>query len=176
MVIQLLVSLYLLDTLLGFNMSGIINATNLEVSNIKDSTGTNTAMTVDSSGRVSKGVQVFWVLGFSNNNQREGTMVFDTQHKMVNCSYNTSTGQVTVPVAGIYLCTFTTNANDASKFIYVNGSNPYNPINHWHNGSDANTFVIPLQLSANDIVTAHLNTDGNGTYGSNTAFTGTYLG
>mgnify|MGYP004175983603 FL=1 len=33
-------------------MSGIINATNLEVANIKDSTGTNTAMTVDSSGRV----------------------------------------------------------------------------------------------------------------------------
>lgn len=36
-------------------MSGIINATNLEVANIKDSTGTNTAMTVDSSGNVSFG-------------------------------------------------------------------------------------------------------------------------
>ena len=34
-------------------MSGIINATNLEVANIKDSTGTNTAMTIASNGGVS---------------------------------------------------------------------------------------------------------------------------
>ena len=38
-------------------MSGIINATtvestNLQVSNIKDSTGTNTALTINSSGHV----------------------------------------------------------------------------------------------------------------------------
>ena len=89
-------------------------------------------MTVDASGRMSKSVQVFWVLGFVNNNQREGTMIFDNQHKMINCSYNGSTGEVTVPLAGIYLCTFTTNANDASKFIYVNGSNPYSPVSYTH--------------------------------------------
>ena len=151
-------------------MAGIVGLTEIQHQN-----GTS-AVTVDASGRMSKSVQVFWVLGFANNNQREGTMIFDTQHKMVGCSYNGSTGQVTVPLAGIYLCTFTTNANDASKFIYVNGSNPYSPINHWHNGNDANTLVLPLQLAANDVVTAHLNTDGNGTYGSNTAFTGTFLG
>jgi len=34
-------------------MSGIINATNLEVANIKDSTGTNTAMSVHGTGGVS---------------------------------------------------------------------------------------------------------------------------
>ena len=94
-------------------MAGIVGLTEIQHQN-----GTS-AMTVDTTGRMLKGVQVFWVLGFADNSQREGTMVFDTQHKMVGCSYNGSTGQVTVPVAGIYLCTFTTNANDASKFIYV---------------------------------------------------------
>ena len=44
------------------------------------------AATVDASGRILKSVQVFWVLGFANNNQREGTMIFDLQHKMVNYS------------------------------------------------------------------------------------------
>ena len=151
-------------------MAGIVGLTEIQHQN-----GTS-AMTVDASGRMSKSVQVFWVLGFANNNQREGTMVFDTQHKMINCTYNGSTGEVTVPVAGIYLCTFTTNANDASKFFKVNGTHVYSPINHWHNGSDANTLVLPLQLAANDVVVAHLNTDGSGTYGSNTAFTGTFLG
>ena len=48
-------------------MSGIINTTNLEVSNIKDSTGTNTAMTVDSSGRLKMPkVPAFAVRGFGS--------------------------------------------------------------------------------------------------------------
>ena len=151
-------------------MAGIVGLTEIQHQN-----GTS-AMTIDANGRMSKGVQVFWVLGYNSNSQVEGTLVFDNQYKMINCSYNASTGEVTVPVAGIYMCTFTSNNDNAYKHFNVNGSNPYSSFSQWHNGADSNTLVVPLQLSANDVVTAYMHTAGGGTYGSNTLFTGTFLG
>ena len=151
-------------------MAGIVGLTEIQHQN-----GTS-AMTIDANGRMSKGVQVFWVLGYNGNSQVEGTLVFDNQYKMINCTYNASTGEVTVPMAGIYMCTFTSNNDNAYKHFKVNGSNPYSSFSQWHNGADSNTLVVPLQLSANDVVTAYMHTAGGGTYGSNTLFTGTFLG
>ena len=61
-------------------MSGIINATNLEVANIKDSTGTNTAMTVDSNGIFtfpSTGIyRMMFHLSLYNNSNNAGRYAF----------------------------------------------------------------------------------------------------
>ena len=42
-------------------MSGIIKATNLEVTTIKDKTNSNTAMSIDSSGRVTQSQLPFFM-------------------------------------------------------------------------------------------------------------------
>ena len=96
-------------------MSGIINATNLEVANIKDSTGTNTAMTVDSSGRLKMPkVPAFAVRGFGSlqnaatvNGVSIGTgtdIIYNWTSIDLNRdnAFNNSTGKYTVPVAGLY--------------------------------------------------------------------------
>ena len=96
-------------------MSGIINATNLEVANIKDSTGTNTAMTVDSSGRLNiPKVPAFAVRGFGsiqNNATVNGftvaagtDIIYNYDEVAINRdnAFNNSTGIYTVPVAGMY--------------------------------------------------------------------------
>ena len=96
-------------------MSGIINATNLEVANIKDSTGTNTAMTVDSSGRLKMPkVPAFAVRGFGSlqnaatvNGFTVGTgtdIIYNYDSVDINrdSAFNNSTGKYTVPVAGMY--------------------------------------------------------------------------
>lgn len=96
-------------------MSGIINATNLEVANIKDSTGTNTAMTVDSSGRLKiPKVPAFKCRGFGSlqngatvNGVSIGTgtdIIYNWTSVDLNrdSAFNNSTGKYTVPVAGLY--------------------------------------------------------------------------
>ena len=96
-------------------MSGIINATNLEVANIKDSTGTNTAMTVDSSGRVAMPkVPAFKCRGFGSLQNGAtvngisigaGTdIIYNWTSVDINRdnAFNNSTGIYTVPVAGLY--------------------------------------------------------------------------
>ena len=54
-------------------MSGIINATNLEVANIKDSTGTNTAMTINSNGVVNRSVIPAWRISLASSLSRTFT-------------------------------------------------------------------------------------------------------
>ena len=96
-------------------MSGIINATNLEVANIKDSTGTNTAMTVDSSGRLNiPKVPAFKCRGFGsiqNGATVNGISIgagtdiiynWDTVDINRDNAFKNSTGKYTVPVAGLY--------------------------------------------------------------------------
>lgn len=96
-------------------MSGIINTTNLEVANIKDSTGTNTAMTVDSSGRLKMPkVPAFAVRGYGdiqNNATVNGftvtagtDIIYNYDEVAINrdSAFDNSTGIYTVPVAGMY--------------------------------------------------------------------------
>jgi len=96
-------------------MSGIINATNLEVANIKDSTGTNTAMTVDSSGRLKMPkVPAFSVRGFGSLDSSATVnsisipngvdIIYNYDSIDINrdSAFSNSTGKYTVPVAGLY--------------------------------------------------------------------------
>jgi len=96
-------------------MSGIINTTTVEVANIKNSTGTNTAMTVDSSGRLNiPKVPAFSVRGFGSLQNAAtvngvsiatGTdIIYNYASVELNrdSAFSNSTGKYTVPVAGLY--------------------------------------------------------------------------
>ena len=147
-------------------MSGIINATNLEVANIKDSTGTNTAMTVDSSGRVTTpNKPLFYTRGYAstissataiNGVTPNGTiriMLFDEVALNVGNHFSNTTGKFTVPVAGIYQVNWNIgykNANSYSKVALFltssdNASYGYSLVwtsnNHQYNSSSATVYV-----------------------------------
>ena len=152
-------------------MSGIINtttveSTNLQVSNIKDSTGTNTAISIDTSGRVTTPSRpLFYTRGYAstiasataiNGVTPNGTiriMLFDEVAINVGNHFSNTTGKFTVPIAGIYqvnfnigykaansyskVALFLTNSDDASYgYSLVWSSN-----NHSYNSSAATVYV-----------------------------------
>ena len=96
-------------------MSGIIKATNLEVTTIKDKTNSNTAISIDTSGRVNiPKVPAFAVRGFGSLQNaatvngftvQTGTDIiynYDSIDINRDSAFNNSTGIYTVPVAGLY--------------------------------------------------------------------------
>jgi len=96
-------------------MSGIIKATNLEVTTIKDKTNSNTAISIDTSGRVNiPKVPAFKCRGFGslqNGATVNGISIgagtdiiynWDVVDINRDNAFNNSTGIYTVPVAGLY--------------------------------------------------------------------------
>jgi hypothetical protein len=96
-------------------MSGIIQATNLQVDNIKHSGGT-TAQTIDSSGRVTTPARPAFSVtryGASSGVGLSGHITFDTVTFNVGSCWD-GTNKFQAPVAGIYffsLTAFTSNGN-----------------------------------------------------------------
>ena len=101
-------------------MSGIIKATNLEVTTIKDKTNSNTAMTIDTSGNVSIKVagahaRVDYGGPQSYASISAGIIAFDNILENIGNHYNTSTYKFTCPVDGLYqasISLLTQNATD----------------------------------------------------------------
>lgn len=90
-------------------MSGIIKATNLEVTNIKDKTNSNTAMTIDSSGRVTQSqLPFFHVEAFTTSGTTSQTGVLDFNSVVTNQGsyWNSTNDRFEVPVNGIYQFNF----------------------------------------------------------------------
>ena len=109
-------------------MSGIINATNLEVANIKDSTGTYTAMTVDSSGNVNFNQNIIesWLLDRADGSLSAGTLTpwaRDTRNRIAsrNAGITQSSGIFTFPHNGIYKATLTVNGYGGT-YNFIGGS------------------------------------------------------
>ena len=134
-------------------MSGIINTTNLEVANIKDSTGTNTAMTVDSSGRPKfPTIPMFFARGYAstissataiNGVTPQGTKriaLFDEVAINVGNHFSNTTGKFTVPVAGIYQVNFNIGYKDA---------NNYSNVSMFLTSSDEPTYGYTLTWTSN---------------------------
>ena len=135
-------------------MSGIIKATNLEVTTIKDKTNTNTALSIDTSGRINiPKVPAFAVRGFDIQNAAtvngftvaSGTdIIYNYDEVSINrdSAFNNSTGIYTVPVAGMY---------------QVQAGYGYK--------SSTNYLSLHLFLTANDDTqNGHLSTWGNNGY------------
>lgn len=177
-------------------MSGIINATNLEVANIKDSTGNNTAMTIDSSGRVLRPTStlvVFDATTVSGGSITSGIIPFNSAGLNLGNHFNTTTYKFTAPVNGVYeffarfLCGDGNNNDDASGTVkmILDGSTSiseghFNTTDAWENI----TLFRIISLTANQTVETQMTGSGNGGYvyanGSGTTdynrFTGKLIG
>lgn len=93
----------------GGTFSGGVTATGgLNVGTIKEVTGTTTAMTIDSTGRVLQPAKPFFHVSESNNTGAvgiTGQLAFDTVVTDIGSNYNTA-GFFKAPVAGIYQFNF----------------------------------------------------------------------
>jgi len=93
----------------GGTFSGGVTATGgLNVGTIKEATGTTTAMTIDSTGRVLQPAKPFFHVSESNNTGAvgiTGQIVFDTVITNIGSHYDTA-GFFKAPVAGLYQFNF----------------------------------------------------------------------
>ena len=100
--------------------------TSLSVPTIKDSSGSVTAITIDSSGRVSTPVKPFAFVGFPGTDSyvaKTANAIVDFSHAFVNDGnhYDTSTYKFTCPVAGLYrieISTLSENANENAAWVF----------------------------------------------------------
>jgi len=108
-------------------MSGIIQATNLQVDNIKSSGGTS-AMTIDSSGRVTRGVLPSWRLGRTSSSATQTSSAVTVPFAVTsgnNCfikggvTYDSSSYEITVPVAGVYMLGSTVRVDAGTAGYYL---------------------------------------------------------
>ena len=152
-------------------MSGIINATNLEVANIKDSTGTNTAMTIDSSGHVNLNQNLieYWYFGGTDATLSSTNVLSnwdrDTRTRIAsrNTSITESSGVFTFPHNGIYKITLALigYASPAGRpylgaglqLSTDSGSNFTTYLTQYTNAPNTNnhfsvTAVLPLDITA----------------------------
>ncbi len=98
----------------------------VNLATIKDSGGSNTAITIDSSGRVSTPVKPFAFVGFPGTDSyvaQSANTVVTFSHAFVNDGnhYDTSTYKFTCPVAGLYrveISTLSENANENAAWVF----------------------------------------------------------
>ena len=101
-------------------------ASTLKVNTIQHTGGT-TALEIDSSGRVTRGVLSSWRLGKTaqqNFTATSGTITWDATSGNANflkggVTNNSSTGKVTVPVAGVYMVGTTVRVDGATSGNYI---------------------------------------------------------
>ena len=150
-------------------MSGIIKATNLEVTTIKDKTNSNTAMSIDTSGRVTTPTRPAFHARLSGTGATgvQGSLVFNEEDFDIGSNYDTSNGRFTAPIAGIYYFAFdalVANSSGAAlpannytrvRFLKNGSSGLFSQFSYNFSGSaQFNTInrIDCIQLSANDYI------------------------
>ncbi len=151
-------------------MSGIIKATNLEVTTIKDKTNSNTAMSIDTSGRVTTPTRPAFHVRLSSSSGAtgvQGNLVFDEEDFDIGNNYDTSNGRFTAPIAGIYFFSFDSLVSNSSgsqlpannytrvRFLKNGSSGSFSQYSYNYSGSaQYNTInrIDCIQLSASDYI------------------------
>ena len=166
----------------------------LKVSEIQDPTNGNTALSIDSSGRVSMpNVPAFGARQLSNSQSSNGNdtaneiLVFSSVLYNVGSGYNSSTGVFTCPLAGSYFFTFSglydsSYNNQGTAYIRLNGSgSSYSGEKYrgYHHNSGSNYE----QISMSGVIVAAVNdtldifTGIAGWHiGAETSFSGFFIG
>ena len=156
----------------------------LKVNTIQDATNSNTAISVDSSGRVTRSVIPSWRVGLTGHLDISTADLSDiafTNTSTNNCFLNGgcthSSGVITVPVTGLYqinACIRVDNvsANYVELYIRVNGSTSTflsgyhiegDPYSSYHAISSVELF----SLSANDNVRCSIYAGGDSSWKAN---------
>jgi len=170
----------------------------LKVGTIQDHANSNTAITIDSSGRVTQpakpAFRAFLSSNISNGNYTSAAasdFVFDSESYDIGGNYNTSNGKFTAPIAGLYHFNanmygsgFGSGVAWASVYIFVNGTQVSRTINDPEGGNYAFPQITDnLQLTAGQEVTIRLGVSGDTTVtlsgssdGSITNFSGFLIG
>jgi hypothetical protein len=167
----------------------------LKVNTIQDATNSNTAISVDSSGRVTRSVIPSWRLGLTSGlsiSTADLSDVVFTNTSTNNCFLNGgcthSSGVITVPVTGLYQINAcirldSVSANYIELYIRVNSSTSTkhsgyhiegDPYSNYHSISSVELF----SLSANDNVRCSIYAGGDSSYTMNQAsnFSGFLVG
>ena len=150
----------------------------LKVNTIQDATNSNTAMTIDSSGRVSRSVLPAWRLGLTGNVDVSATGLqvdwnkSSTDQCFIQGGCSNSSGVITVPVSGVYQINTTCRVNDVGTnyielYIKVNDDDDSigyhiegDPYSSYHSISASEIF----SLSANDNVRIRLYPGGDSSW------------
>jgi len=160
----------------------------LKVNTIQDATNSNTAMSVDTAGRILTPARPAFRARMSDGTGStgvNGALVFETEDFDIGGNYDTSNGRFTAPIAGIYWFSFDSltatdtsgSSNATTDVAYVDfqkngtsieGSRSY----AYHVGGNWQTSLVRadlLSLSANDYITVvygseHAYFDNNNSY------------
>ena len=133
-------------------MSGIIKATNLEVTTIKDKTNSNTAMTIDSSGRVFQPAKPMMSVRGQANSVANNSAVTDfkevnswsvTDVNIGNCLSN---GRFVAPVTGNYHLSAYSHRGSSTDyralFMFVYNGSSYTQLITVYSGNDYKGYTI----------------------------------
>ena len=115
-----------------------IATTELDLATIKDSSGTNTAMTIDSTGRILTPARPAFRArndATSSATSVTGIIVFNVEDFDIGGNYDTSNGRFTAPVAGIYYFCFDALVTDASNNVALASGNSTR-VSFFKNGSE----------------------------------------
>jgi len=140
----------------------------IKVNTIQDATNSNTAMTIDSTGRILTPARPSFAAHLSAD-VNYGTadayqkLTFNSTHHNVGGHYSTSTGKFTAPLTGIYYLAATVYmySTPVAEFkFYINGSSLYRfATNSKGDGSvnpNGGTGSVIAQLTANDYVEVYV--------------------
>jgi len=160
--------------------------TSVNLATIKDSTGTNTAMTIDSSGYATQSQKVHFLASKSNGDVgATADIAFNNVTENVGSGYNSSTGVFTAPVAGLYFfsagVTFTFASGTKSAGFFQSDNTAYNIIAYASMGSgnaEAQQVCLTMakQMAVNDTVKVRVTAGSAGGTAHQTTFTGYRIG
>ena len=131
----------------------------LKVTEIQDPTNSNTALTIDSSGRVLKSVIPFAFVGFPGTDSyvaKTANAIVDFSYAFVNdgSHYDTSTYKFTCPVAGLYrveISTLSQSANEVAAWIFNRETGgTTTSVGRVYTGNRSVTGSMTIKCSAND--------------------------